>query len=408
MNLGDTVLAAESTKKAYDLRGHVSERERLYIESHYLENVLGNLEKASRVYELWEQTYPDDVVPPANLGGIYTQLGQYGRALAEDLRAFRIDPSNASNYADRVGDYIYLNRLQEAEATAEQAISGNFDSPKLHTRIYVLAFLRNDSFGMAKQIAWSSAKPGVEDVFLALEAETAASRGRFTTAHELYRRAVKSAQTAGDKETAARYEVSSALQNSLVGQPIQARESVAAALRLSTGRDVQAAAALTLAFIAETVQSQKLADDLAKRFPEDTIVQFNYLPTIRAQIALDSRSPENAIATTEQAAMYELGDPGDGPVTPAMYPIYVRGQAYLAAGDGNKAASEFQRLLDNPGVVQIRIIGALAHLGIARAYKLQGDIAKAREAYKDFLTRWIDADQGMAVMKHARSEFAKL
>lgn len=408
MNLGETVLAAENSKKAYDLRARVSERERFYIDSHYLHNVVGDLGKASEVYELWSQTYPDDVVPAANLGDIYTNLGQYDRALAEDLRAFRVDPTNASNYADRVADYIYLNRLEEAEITAKQALSKNFDSPKLHARLYLLAFQRNDESGMAQQVSWSAGKPGVEDILFALEAQTAAYNGRLTTAREFSRRAVTAALNSGHKEIAAKYEVSAALRESLIGEPIKARGHIVGALALSTGRDVQAAAALTLALIGEAARSQKLASDLEKRYPVDTIVQFNYLPAIRGSLALDNHDSGKAIAAIEAAAMYELGDPADDAMTPVMCAVYVRGQAYLAAGDGKRSAVEFRKILDHPGVVQNGLIGALARLQVGRAYVLLGDKAKARAAYKGFFVLWKDADPDIPILKHAKAEYAKL
>jgi eukaryotic-like serine/threonine-protein kinase len=408
MNLGETVLAAENTKKAYELRRQVSGREQFYIESHYFHIVLGDLEKARRVYELWEETFPDDIVPAANLGDIYTQLGRYERVLTEDLRVSAVDPSNASNYADRVADYIYLNRLQDAAATAEAAISKGFDSPKLHPLLYVLAFLQNDASGMAKQVSWGAGKPGVEDVFLALEAETAAHSGHLEIARTLCSRAALSAQNAGNKETAARYEVLSALRSSLAGQRTQTRERVANALKLSNGRDVQAAAALALAFVGETERSQKLTNDLAKRFPDDTVVQFNYLPTIRGQVALNNASPEGAIAATEPAALYELGDQGVISVAQGMYPIYVRGEAYIAAGEGNKAVIEFTKLLNHPGVIQNRMIGSIAQLGLARAHKFAGNNERARASYLQFLTLWKDADPDIPILKQAKAEYAKL
>jgi hypothetical protein len=319
-----------------------------------------------------------------------------------------VDPSNASNHADRVADYIYLNRLRDAEATAEAAISKGFDSPKLHGLLYVLAFLRNDASGMVNQLSWGAGRPGIEDVFLALEAETAAHGGHLETARELCGRAVLSAQNTGNTETVAKYEVFSALRSSLAGQRTQTRARVADALKLSNGRDVQAAAALALAFIGETARPQNLMNDLAKRFPDDTVVQFNYLPTIRGQVALNSGSPKGATAATEPAALYELGDQGVISVAQGMYPIYVRGQAYLAAGDGHKAVIEFVKLLDHPGVAQNRMIGVLAQLGLARAHELAGNNETARASYLQFLTLWKDADPDIPVLKQAKAEYAKL
>jgi tetratricopeptide (TPR) repeat protein len=408
MNLGEAVLAAESTKRAYELDAQVSEREKFYIESHYLQNMTGDLQKACEVYELWAQTYPDDVVPHANLGGIHMQLGHYERALREDLQVFRLDSANASNYGDRVVDYMNLNRLEEAETTAKEAASKNLDSPNVHTGLYRLAFLRNDGSGIAQQVSWGAGKPGIEDIFLALEAETAAYGGRLTTARGLSRQAVLAAQNLGDKETAANYEVLSALRESLMEQPREARKRVTVALVLSKGPHIEASAALALALIGDSARAQRLADDLATRFPENTIVQFNHLPTIRAQVALDGRDYRKAIAAVEVATPYELGKTLEWAISPAMCPVYVRAQAYLGARDGNKAAIEFQKILDHPGVVQNNLIGALAHLGLARAQRLKGDRVRARAAYQDFLILWKNADPDIPILKRTKAEYAEL
>ncbi len=401
-NLGETTLASENTKKAYELRERVSEREKFYIESHYYQYVTGDLEKARQAYELWAQTYPRDLVPPSNLGVIYENLGEYDKALAESREALRLDPESGASYANLVAPYLYLNRLQEARATADEAQAKNLDSPPLRFKLYVLAFLKNDAAGMAQQVAWSAGKPGVEDALLGGEADTAAYSGRLAKARELSRRAVTSAERAEEKENAAGNEAEAALREALFGNAAEARQRAGAALELSTGRDVQFYAALALGFAGDAARAQALADDLAKRFPEDTIVQFNYLPTIHAQLALDRNEASKAIETLRAATPYELGQGG------GLYPVYVRGEAYLAAHRGSEAATEFQKILDQRGVVENEPIGALAHLGLARAYSMQGDPAKARSAYQDFLRLWSDADADIPVLVAAKAEYAKL
>jgi predicted Zn-dependent protease len=219
---------------------------------------------------------------------------------------------------------------------------------------------------------------------------------------------VASAQRAEEKETEPGYEGDAALREILFGNAAESRQQAAAALALPTGRDVQYRAALALAFAEDTARAQSLADDLAKRLPEDTIVQFNYLPTIRAQISLDRDDPSKAIELLQAASPYELGQPGGGASQPALYPVYVRAKAFLAAHQGAEAAGEFQKTLDHPGVVVNEPIGALAHLGLARAYALQGDTAKARTAYQDFFALWKDADPGIPILQQAKSEYAKL
>jgi tetratricopeptide (TPR) repeat protein len=409
-NLGETTLAAENTKKAYELRARVSEREKFYIESHYHDYVTGDLEKARQTHELWGQTYPRDWVPPDNLGLIYGNLGQYDKSLAEVREALRLDPMSGLTYANLVTAYVPLNRLEEARATAQEAQAKKLDSFQLRLFLYLVAFLQNDAAGMAQQVAWAAGKPGVEDVLLAGEADTAAYSGRLGKAREFSRRAVASAERAEEKETAASYEADAALREALFGDADEARQRAAASLALSTGRDVQYGATLALAFAGDVTRAQALADDLTKRFPEDTVVQFNYLPTIRAQLALTRNDSSKAVEALQAAAPYESGSLA---LTSnfnflSLYPVYVRGEAYLAGHQGDAAAAEFQKVLDQRGVVVNEPIGALARLGLARAYALQGDAAKARAAYQDFLTLWKDADPNVPILRAAKAEYAEL
>jgi hypothetical protein len=274
--------------------------------------------------------------------------------------------------------------------------------------LYSLAFLDGDSGMMSQQVAWSPGKPGVEDVFLYMEAESGAYSGRLAKAQELSRRAVDSAERAGEKETASSYEAEAALREALFGNSAAAQRRVNAALGLSNGRDVQYLAALTLAVTGEAARAQELAADLSKRFPEDTIVQFNYLPAIQAQVALSHNDSSKAIETLQAAAPYELGLESSGAFVVALHPAFVRGAAYLAGHHGIEAAAEFQKILDRRGLVSNEPIGAVAHLHLGRAYTLQGDTAKARAAYQDFLTLWKDADADIPILKEAKAEYAKL
>ena len=407
MNLGETRLGAENTKKAYDFRERVSEREKFYIDSHYHHNVTGDLEKARQASELWAQTYPQDWLAPNYLGSIYRVLGQYDKALEELREAYRLYPSSLI-IANVVHYYLALNRPDEARATAEEAQAKNLDSFWLHAFLYRLAFSQNDAAGMAQQVAWSAGKPGVEDVLLAFEADTAAYFGHLGKARELSRQVVASAERAKKKEVAAGFEVDAALREALFGNAAQARQRAETAVALSSGRDVQYRAALTLALAADASRARALVDDLGKRFPEDTVVQFNYLPTIHAQLALDGNEASKAIEILQVAAPYELGRPGYSFFSPSLDPVYVRGEAYLAAHQGSEAAAEFQKILDHRGVVLNEPIGALAHLQIGRAYAMQGDTAKAKAAYQDFLTLWKDADPDIPILKQAKAEYAKL
>jgi tetratricopeptide (TPR) repeat protein len=251
--------------------------------------------------------------------------------------------------------------------------------------------------------------PGWEDQMLALEADTAAYSGRLKGARELSRRAMDAAARVGEKDPPAMYLATSGLREAWFGNADEARSRVALALKRSGSRDVLYFAALALAYSRDDARARALADNLGKRFPEDTIVQFNYLPTLRARLALNKGNASEAIKSLRTAAPYELGVSTSCPFTwTPMYPVFVRGEAYLAARQGNEAAAEFQKILNHPGVVLNQPIGALAHLGLGRAYVLQGDSAKAKAAYQDFLTLWKDADPDIPVLQQANAEYVKL
>jgi hypothetical protein len=298
--------------------------------------------------------------------------------------------------------YLSLNRFAEARLTAEEAQARKFDSPNLRYEQYRIAFLQDNAAGMAQQVAWAAGKPGVEDVLLSLEADTAAYSGRLRLGRDLSRQAVVSAKRAEKPEVAAGYEADAALREALFGNPAEARNRAAGALELSNGWRVQSKAALALASGGDAVRARILADDLGHRFPEHTIVQSYYLPTVHAQLALSRNDPSRAVEVLQSAAPYELGGWG------ALYPAYVRGESYLAAHQGNEAAAEFRKILDHRGIVVNAPIGSLAHLGLARAYALLGDKTKAKVAYQDFLALWKEADPDIPILKQAKAEYTKL
>ncbi len=313
-NLGETTLAAENARKAYELREFVSEREKLGIEAFYYHFVLGDLNRARQAYELWAQTYPRDFVPPTNLSIIYLLVGQYDKSLAEDQEALRLYPESGNNYENLGIGYFALDRLEDARATIEEAWAKKLNTPNLHFVMYWLACLKNDLEGMTQQVVWATGKPGVEDLMFSYEADVTAYWGQLRKAREFSRRAVLAAQHADQKETAAGYEASAALRESLNGNPTEARLRTAAALKLSTGRDVQFQSAFALAVLGDTAAAQSLSDDLAKRFPEDTMVQFKQLPTLRAQLALNRKQSSKALDSLLTAAPYELGIGGGASV----------------------------------------------------------------------------------------------
>ena len=298
--------------------------------------------------------------------------------------------------------YVRLNRLEDAQSAVEETRAKKFDSPFLRAILYKLCFLQNDAAGMSQQVAWAAGRPGAEDALLGLETETSAYSGRLGRARDLSRQAVVSAKRAEEPELAAGYEAAAALREALFGNPAEASQRAGEALELSNSADVQSLSALALSIAGDTARVETLADALDNRFPEHTVVQSYYLPTLRAQLALIRNDPSRAIEVLQAAAPYELSSSG------ALYPVYVRGETYLVARRGNEAAAAFQKILDHRGIVVNAPIGALAHLGLGRAYALSGDKTRAKMAYQDFLTLWKDADPDIPVLKQAKAEYAKL
>ncbi|HZC24262.1 MAG TPA: tetratricopeptide repeat protein, partial [Candidatus Binatia bacterium] len=405
-NLGQASLATENLKKAYDLRDHVSEREKYRITSTYYQSATGEIEQATQVFEMWAKSYPQDAVPPANLGVIYAILGQYDKAERDLTEAMQLEQT-AVGYADLVELYIAVGRTEKAEATIADAQKNNFESDLLHWFMYQIAFLKGNRAEMERQIAWASGKPGIEDALLSFQSDTEAYYGRLVQARDFSRRAVDAAVRSDAKESAAIWEVNEALREAEFGNATLARQDVAAALKLAPGRNVKLLAALTLARMGETAQAKNLADELEKNYPSETVLKVYWLPTVRAALDLDANDSTKALESLEAAAPYELGMPEQFQLG-TMYPVYLRGLAYLAAHNGTAAAAQFQRILDHPGITINFPTGALAHLGLARAYALSGDSAKARKAYQDLFTLWKDADPDVPILKQAKTEYAKV
>jgi DNA-binding winged helix-turn-helix (wHTH) protein/predicted Zn-dependent protease len=409
-DIGEFATSADYTRKAYELRDRASEREKYFISAHFHIAVTGNLEMAEQSCKLCIQAYPRADMPHDFLAGIIYQFeGQYEKAVEEGREAVRLDPDNPIAYATLLFNYIALNRIDEAKSTYAQAMRHTPNQAFYCPALYEIAFLQNDAAGMAEQLAWSAGKPGVEDGLLALEADTAGYSGRLREAREFSRRAVDSAARAQEEEAAATYSAVAALREALFGNADGAKRRAILAMKGSPGRDVQYGAALAFAYAGDVARAQALTEDLGKRFPQDTIVQFNFLPTLRAKLAVQRGNSSEGIENLRAAAPYELGASASATYAwNALYPAFVRGEARLAAHQGKEAAAEFQKILDHRGVVLYEPIGALARLGLARACALQGDTAKARAAYRDFLTAWKDADPDIPILKQAEVEYAEL
>jgi serine/threonine protein kinase/Flp pilus assembly protein TadD len=406
-NLGQPSLAAENLKKAYALRDRVSEREKFHITADYYAFATGELEKEAQTYVLWMQSYPRDFIPHANLGDNSRTLGQYDKAVTETQTALRLEPNSLSLHTNLAQNLLALNRLDDAKAALDQALVLKLDGWTLHLFTYYLAFLQGDSAQMEQQLSWGAGKPGAEDPLLSTQSDTEAYFGRLTKARDFTRRAADSAIRADSKETAAWWQANAALREAEFGNAAAAKQDVTAALGLAPGRDVKVLAALALARVGDTVRARAMVEELEKSNPTNTVLKLYWLPTLKAAIEVNGGNAARALESLEGAAPYELGEP---PPTQegTLYPAYLRGHAYLLTRNGTAAASEFQKMLDHRGIVVNFPLGALAHLGLARAYALSGDTAKTKTAYQDFLTLWKDADPDIPILKEAKAEYAKL
>jgi hypothetical protein len=408
-NLNQPSLGADYLKKAFELRDRVTEREKFHITALYYDIATGELEKANQTDELSEQVYPRDEVFYKDLGSNYMILGQYEKAATETREDLRLEPNDSVGYGNLVQIYLALNRFDEARTTSEETLRRKLDHTALHLNLYALAFFQGNTAAMKQQEDWAIGKPGAEHWMLSLESDTEAWFGRLEKARELSRHAVESAHRSDEKEAAALWQANAAIREALFGNADVARQNAAAAVALALGsRDAEAQAALAYALAGDTAQAQTLADDLAKRFPQDTVVQSVWLPTIHAQIETIHKNPARSIELLQATAPYELGMLSGSAPNSCLYPVYVRAEAYLTAQQGPAAVAEFQKILDHGGLLWNSATGKLAHLGLARAYVLQGDATKARAAYQDFLTLWRDADPDIPILIAAKAEYAKL
>lgn len=406
INLQEHEAAVPYTKKAFLLRDRVSAREQCTISAQYYQVVTGEMDKQIAAWSMCERTYPRDFVPHLLLGIDYQTLGQYDKAEAETREALRVEPTNGNCYGNLMGVLVALNRTEEAKSIYQQALERKVDNVAVHWTRYGLAFVENDVPEMQRQAVWGAGKPGVEDIFLADQADTEAYFGRIAKSRELSRQAAESARLAGNKETAAVWWLGKALREAEFGNTAQAKQDTASALALASGRNLKIMAALALARVGEDSQSQKIADKLASSYPFDTILNLYWLPVIRAALDLNRHNPTKAVEILQTSAPYELGSPS--PYPESLYPIYLRAEAYLQLGQDGQAAADFQKILDHRDIVQNLPFSALAHAGLARAYAVRGERAKARTAYEQFLTLWKDADADIPIYRRAKAKYAKL
>ncbi len=407
-NLGQADRANEYLSRAFQQREHASEREKLMITAGYYLNGIGDLDKAAEAMREWEDSYPRDDIPTGNLGFLYCQKGQWRSAAEETQKSLQLDPDSVISYENLAQTFLALERYDDARKAYQDARARKLDDVGLHVNRYALAFLESDSKVMAEQAAWFADKPEFADEIFDLEQETEAYAGHLQKARELTRRAVDSAVRADNKPSAAIWELEGAHREELFGEA-GARELAIAATNLAPESfEAEEFAAFVLAGSGDSNRAESLIRDLQKRFPSRTMLRSYWLPTTRAQMALAKGKPQDAIKALEEAEPVELGIPLSTQNPPCLYPVYVGGEAYLAAGMGAAAAAKFQELIGHRGITWGCATGVLAHVGLARAHALVGDTAKARAAYQHFFALWKNADSDIPILKQAKAEYAKL
>ena len=406
-NIGEADQATQNCSAAFALRNRVSTRERFHIDASYYDSVLGNLQKAEENFQLWAQTYPQDPVPLDQLGNDYLFAGKYPQALEALLAEKKLAKDGYFNYTNLVYAYLALNRFHDARLIIEQARARGLEPAPGYRAMYTIDFLEGNLPGMQEDVSWAAGKEGWEARSVDQQSDTEAYWGHRRRAWDLSQKAVAVARRESENEMAARFMVYAALREAEFGNSARAVEAANSALTLVASWDVKTMAALALARAGSTKRAQTLVDEVAKANPSNTLLNLYWSPTIRASTELHQNRPSQAIDILQAAAPYELGQPSQmGPAT--LYPVYVRGEAYLRLGEAVSAATEFQKLLDHPGCVMNFLLDALAHLQLGRAYALAGDKAESRIAYQDFFSLWKDADPDIPILKQAKAEYAKL
>ncbi len=397
-NLSEDELAVQYQTKAFELREHVSEREKFYISAHYYNDVTGELDKAIETYILWAKTYPRDRFPPNNLALRYDVIGQFDKAVEASREALALNPTAPGPYGLLARAYMGLNRYDDAKAAIEKAVALKLGGIGIHSQLYQIAFVQGDAGAMEREAAWGRGKR-TEHNMLEVEARAVAYSGKLQKAREIFTHAVEMAERANFKDSAASIIAGQALTEALFGNSRQARDRAMAAVALARSRNTMPEAALALALAGDLAGAQRIIDDLGRRFPADTLINNAEIPAARAAIEMQRGNATQAIDLLRAAAPYEIG---------MLRPIYVRGQAQLRARAGAEAAAQFQKVLDHRGTAAVSSLHPLAQLGLGRAWALAGDPQKSRQAYEAFLALWKDADPDIPVLQEARREYAKL
>jgi tetratricopeptide (TPR) repeat protein len=405
-NLDDAAMAAENIRNAYQLRDRVTERERFFIDSSYYHWATGELSKEIEVYEQWKQAYPRDRLPYEELAYCYGYLGQYEKAVAGYRKALELEPDDVVNYVDLASTYITLDRLDEAGAVLHELQTRSLEHEYAPLLSYLLAFMRDDQEKIERLVSSATSNPASEDIIFAAQSDTEAFHGRVGKARDFLAQAIHSALQNGVRGRASEWQAHAALWEAELGNSARARREATAALAMDAGKDVDAVAALALARAGDAARAGILLRDLSRQGPSDMRMDSYWLPSIRAAIEIDRKNPERAIDALQIAEPYEFG--GDPITSDTLYPVYLRGQAYLMEGNGKRAVAEFGKILEHRGRAVNGVIAALAYLELGRAHALSADVPKAQSAYHDFLALWKDADPDALPLGQARAEYARM
>ena len=336
-------------------------------------------------------------------------LGKFEQSIEDGKKAVALDPHFPPGHNNLAWAYIQLNRLTEAEEALKQAAGYNVAFPEFLVMRYYIAYLRGDQAGMKREAAQSEKDADVGDWIIHAESSVLAYSGHLLQARIMTRRAVDMEKQAHQPERAAIYEAGAAVREAFFGNVPEARQRARAALDLSKGRDAEYGAAFALALSGNFSESQPLANDLEKRFPEDTCVNFADLPILRALAALNRGDSAAALASLQVAAPYDLAIPCSGfGYFGNLYAPYVRGQAYLKANRYADAIAEFRKILDHPGIVFTDPVRVAAHLQLGRALLGSGDPAKAKAAFGELLSLWKDADPDIPLLQQAKAEYGRI
>jgi tetratricopeptide (TPR) repeat protein len=408
-NLDNVAMASEQARQAYALREHLTERERFYIDASYYNMVTGELVKEMEVYEQWKLAYPRDPTPLHKLAYCDGFLGRYEKAAAGFSEALKLESNDVASYIDLVGIYIVLNRLNDAGDLLHELQARKLEHEYVSEVSYLLAFMRNDSAEMERVLAAADNNPASQDILFSSQSDTEAFHGRLQKAREFLRKAVESAKLNGQGERASEWQVHAALWEAELGNRSTARRMATAAVPVVGGKDVPAeavVAALAFARAGDAARAEAILRDLARQFPTDVWMNRYWFPSIRAAIEIDRNNPARAVELLEATKPYELG--GDPITLDTLYPVYLRGQAYLMQRNSRSAIAEFEKILQHRGRVANGIFGALAYLQLGRAYEASSDVPKARNAYQQFLLLWKEADPDDLLLQQARSEYSML